>query len=345
MQRGIITFIILFVILAALAYVATRPPSGSTTTTTVPGSSTTVTGASTSQTTLNYSQYLYNCTALDLYAHNTSAVVIGRCKWGGGLLGLWVAAGDAGREFATIRGADNVTYVNQSFTYPCVSFYENVSLPAQIYTVTLRTGTGGGTCGNSEVKLNMTTTAPPTLRDFIYNGDFGTGTYAGWNVTGAGFGTAPMNITHANKETCYIGQPWSGYNGTYFATTFTCGVSTAPGNVTSEPFVSNLTKPFLNFRIISPDDNHLYVEVLEGNVPRIVAHYDTYNSSLGSNASSTFRTASLALGRLNGKALRLRVVADTLNQFRFIAIGDFALSRTPAQQPGIIVNVSYNLTS
>ena len=75
------------------------------------------------------------------------------CQWQGGTLGVWVKAGIASNASVTITGADNITYLQGSFTYNCTAFYENVTLPAQNYTVTLNTGPGLGSCGNPQVIL------------------------------------------------------------------------------------------------------------------------------------------------------------------------------------------------
>ncbi len=346
MNKGIPVFIILFIIMGALAYVEVHAyfKKPARTTTSIGSNSTTINASKPSSTTIfNFSQSVVSCSNfnLNLAAENSSTT--GRCRWTGGLIGMWVAAGNSGAELVTITSG-NTTYVNQSSTYACKTFYENVSLPAQIYNVTLRSGLGGGSCGNAALTLNKTTTPPTIVRNFIYNGNFGTGTFVGWKVTNAGFGTMPLNLTQANKKMCYIGEPWLGYNGTFFATTFNCGVSTGPGNITSSPFIVNPSKPFVNFKVISPDDEFLYLEVLENNTPKILAHYNTYNTSLDFNAASTFRNATMDLSYLAGKAVRIRVVASTSSELHFIAVGDFVLAARPLQQQGIISNITYNFT-
>jgi hypothetical protein len=346
MNKGVPVFILLFIIMGAVAYVEVHSYfKGSSSTTTLAGSSSSITIPTSNQTTtiFNLSQYVINCGNFNLYLGSSGSNISGKCRGNGSLIGLWIAAGNAGTERVTIT-AGNTTYVNQSSTYACKTFYENFTLPPQIYKVTLYSGSGGGSCGSTSLTLNTTTIPPNVVRNFVYNGNFGTGTFVGWQATGSGFGTAPLNITRADKRLCYIGEPWSGYNGTFFATTFNCGVSTGPGNITSSPFVVNPSKPFLNFKVISPDDSFLYAEVLVNNTPQIIAHYNTYNTSLDFNASSTFRNATMDLSYLVGKVVRVRVVASSSSELHFIAVGDFAISSRPLQQQGIISNITYNFT-
>jgi len=110
---------------------------------------------------------------------------------------------------------------------------------------------------NKNLTSTTTTTIPPigsclssnkTLA--LENGNFSTGTYEGWNLTGYGFGSAPLNITWANNNSCYYNTTWMGYNGNFFATTYHCGLVLQAGNLTSKPF--KVVLPYLNFKIISP---------------------------------------------------------------------------------------------
>lgn len=176
----------------------------------------------------------------------------------------------------------------------------------------------------------------------INNGDFGTGTFAGWNVTGVGFSSAPLNITYANKNFYYYNSSWANYNGTFFATTYR-GLSISPGNLTSAPFIA--TEPYLNFKIVSPQSDLLYVEILNGGRPVIVSHYNTYNPSLGLY-SSTFANASIPLITVLCKNISIRVVAGVVggktNLYSIMAVGDFYLSKNPLESPGILINQTFS---
>ena len=339
MHKGIIAYVAIIIIILIVAYIATgfRPLSATTTTTTSKTTqTTTISGGGTGN---NTSPVYYPCNQYSLYNESNNTTVSERCYWDGGMLGFWIAAGNTGSAHATVVGPGNTTYINATSSTGCITFYQNFSAPAGVYNMTLHTGPGGGSCGYAIAKLNKTTVPPQQIYNSVFNGDFHTGSYIGWNVTGKGFGVKPGNITYYDANKCYLGQPWAGYNGTYFATTYNCGLSNAPGNITSSPFYA--LKSFLNFRIISPADYYLYVEILHNGTPVIIAHYNTYNASLfGATASYTFRNASIPLTTVIGEPIQVRIVADTLSRQRFIAVGDIALSSTPNQQAGILQNLS-----
>jgi hypothetical protein len=341
MHKGIVAYIAIIIIVLIIWYIATGFKTSPTTTTTTITSKTTATTTipgNTASTGNNTTGIYYPCSNFALYNSSNNADVSGKCFWNGGPLGFWVAAGNPGSEHATITGPLNVTYVNQTSSSSCITFYQNFTAPEGVYTMTMHTGPGGGSCGYSIAKLNSTTVPPPQTYNFVFNGDFHTGSYAGWNVTGKGFGTKPSNITYDDAMRCYLGQPWSGYNSTFFATTYNCGLTNAPGNLTSSPFYAS--NSFLNFKIISPANSGLYVEILLHGTPVIIAHYNTYNTTFGSSSSYTFRNASIPLTTVIGEPIQIRVVAATLTQQRFIAVQDFMLSSTPNQQPGILVNLT-----
>ena len=345
MNRGVVAFFIILVIAVAVTYVETgfKFLGKSTTTITATTSTPTTTILTTSTTTINLSNYLIPCDGFILFSNQTNSVLTGNCIWNGGLLGVWVAAGDAGYESALIRGVDNRTYINQSSPYGCLAFFTNFTAPAQIYTVTLKTGPGNGSCGYTMVKINTTTTPPPVLYyKYVYNGDFADGKYTGWTVTNAGFGAAPLNLSYANSQSCYQSSPWNNYNGTFFATNYNCGTTNAPGNLTSTKFLVQAATPFLNFKIISQSDNFLYIEILKNNTPIIVVHYNTFNQSLSGDPASTFRNASIPLSLLVNKVVQVRVVARTTKPQTYIAVGDFAVEGRPVQDLGIVSNETFN---
>ncbi len=194
--------------------------------------------------------------------------------------------------------------------------------------------TTAATMGHSTATTLQTTTRLQTYANII-NSNFGTGTYAGWTVNGLGFGTKPTNLTAANSGKCYLGQPWAGYNGTFFATTYTCGISSSAGNLTSSAFVVSPFNPYLNFKIVSSHNENLFVEIINSSgTPLIVQHYSTLNVT-SYNGDSTFKNASINLTTLKGKGVYVRVVQSIILRNDFIAVGDFQLSTTPMQTNGI----------
>ena len=352
MHKGIIAYIIVIILVIAVIYLQTGfnfskigKPISAVTTTIISGvpSTTTISSSGSGNTTGTLS----TCDTMYLSTPYFNATLSQKCFSSGGLYGVWVASGNSGKEVVRITGADGKTYLLQASAYNCTTYYDNITLPAQAYNVTLETGLGGGTCGNALAKLNRTTTPPVQIYSDVYNGEFSTGTYLGWNETNPGFGPAPLNITYAVQPSvrCYVGQPWAGYIGTYFATNYNCGLQAGAGNLTSSLFYVSPTKPFLNFRVISPSSANLYVVILgSNNQPLITAHYNTFNYTASGNAATTFRNASIPLSAFVGKPVRIRLVATSANQQTYIAAGDFALANRPFTTPGILSSLVFNTT-
>lgn len=187
-------------------------------------------------------------------------------------------------------------------------------------------------------------TSYPTAQ--IENGDFGLGTYQYWNETGPGFGNGPLDIPEANATGDYFANNWTGYQGTYAATTFEKGLALKSGNLTSDPF--QVTEPFLDFRLVSSQSNELAVEIVKNGTPVIITHYDTYNDQEvnSSHSSSTFVNASMPLGTLLCQNVSIKVVAGVTGLASqgkgYIAIGDFYLSKDAVSANNIIVNQTIN---
>ena len=141
------------------------------------------------------------------------------------------------------------------------------------------------------------------------------------------------------------GYPWSGLPDNFFASTYTCGLGVAPGNLTSSPFRVNPKAPFLNFRLISPEDSLIYVEILQvyqnasqlTATPSIIAQFDTLNISEGAQISTQFANVSIPLTTLAGKVVEIRIVSDTLQTNRYVAVSDFRMESL-ADQDGWVTS-------
>jgi hypothetical protein len=351
MNKFIIVYIaaFIFIIVAALVIVgpkflspALHPGFTTVATSTIPKNTVTKTTMVTSTISTNYSGSISPCNGFSLVGTYTNSTYTAKCMSSGGFYGFWVAAGASGKESILMTGQDGRTYINQTSGYNCTTFFTNATLPSQTYNIIFKTGPGKGSCGNALMVINSTTTPPQIIYNYIFNGDFGNGQYTGWNATTpGGFGTVPLNITYANSNAmCYYGSKWSGYNGTYFATSYECGTQSSPGNITSSQFLVNAAKPFLNFRVISPQDNRLYVELIKGNAPVLIAHFNTFNQSLTINSSTTFQNVSIPLTAYVNQALKIRIVSADINSQNYIAAGDFGLGRRPIEQMGVSTNIT-----
>lgn len=219
------------------------------------------------------------------------------------------------------------------------------ALPTSSSSTTSSTSVSTSPTSSTTHQSTYTFCTPSTYTSTpVYNGNFSTGTYKGWNATGKAFGSAPLNLTYQNEQHDYYGAPWSGYNGTFMASTFQ-GFISGQGNLTSSPFL--VTEPYLNFKIISAQNKGLYIEVLSGNSIFERVYFNTFNASVTSNYLTTYLNGSINLYPLLCQNASVRIVSDLQasisSRYSYISAGDFYLGPSPVQTPGITVNP--NLTS
>ncbi|MEM3791434.1 MAG: hypothetical protein QXL16_01760 [Candidatus Micrarchaeaceae archaeon] len=178
----------------------------------------------------------------------------------------------------------------------------------------------------------------------IPNGNFSTGTYEFWNVTGLGFGSAPMNITEANQNGTYFSHPWYGYEpqSPFMATTFKPGIVQYSGNLTSSPF--KVTEPYLDFKLISPNYAGAYLQILESGKPLATYWFNTYNISSNGSAQSHLINESISLAPFLCKTVQLKAVVKVVgaiqNKYDYLAITDIHLSKINWYTAGTLVNYS-----
>ncbi len=200
-------------------------------------------------------------------------------------------------------------------------------------------GTSGNTTATGPVAGSCMTRLPYLP---IRNGNFSTGTYEGWNTTGNGFGAVPFNISFANVYGYYYAAPWANYSGSFVATTYKIGTEVSPGNITSDQF--KVTEPYLNFKLISPQDGYLYVEILENGRPFMINHYDTFAAAGNYNPQTNFINISVSMAPIMCQNASVRIVSDVVNthtsKYEYIAAGDFYLSTNAHNTAGVLVNTS-----
>ncbi len=341
MHKGILVYLIILIAIAVIGYIEIRGTNfaffsflkSSTSTTTIKPN---VTQPNYSRsTTISYQS---TCNGFSLYNNTPNYSVAAYCTWSGGTLGVWLASGTKNSIHVSIKGlSTNVTYINSTSSYGCTLFYSNFTAPAQKYLVTIKTGnsTVPSKCPTSIVILNTTTKAPYMVYPFIYNGNFSTGTYTGWNVSGIGFGAYPSNISVLNEKGCYPGKPWNNNSVGNAASTLNCNLVHNYGNLTSYPF--KVSKAFINFQVVSTDDPYAYVELLVNGTPYESVYFDTVNISTASSQASKFMNASIPVINLTGKVVQIRVVTQIESFLNYIAVTNFRMSNRPNLAPGIIV--------
>ena len=263
--------------------------------------------------------------------------------------GLWIASGNSAYQHVTLVSSTNQVYINVTATYHCPILYDVYNLSRGTYTLSMVTGpvlniTNSSTkCDFSLATLNTSITpSNNTVYTYVFNGNFVSGTYAGWSVTGNAFGTAPLNFTKADKIGCYPGNAqWTGLNGSYYASTYTCAPTGELyiGNLTSEPFL--VTEPFLNFQIIGYDSPYTYIAIIYNNTPYVTAEFNTYEISNGNAQYFLLRNASLPLATVYGKIVRIELVGRKDQSDRIYHSRKLQnFGKATLEQPGALSNIS-----
>jgi hypothetical protein len=156
----------------------------------------------------------------------------------------------------------------------------------------------------------------------IRNGDFEEG-YAGWNVSGNAFGSAPTNAALINSEGFYLGIPYSGYSGAYFASSYFPQMNKrAIGNLTSEPFFIN--KKYLEFLVVADYSGGEYVDLIVNGT--VVEHINP------DNPYAPFEKITWNVSEYAGQSGIINVVDFSVSAS--IDVDDFRLVETPSLRPG-----------
>ncbi len=351
MHKGIIAYVLAIIVVIVLWYAYQKfasPFTGKGIATTTIQSHTADAANTTTNATVNTTLHGFSisCDKVSFDTQYYNSTITGSCHWSGGLLGLRAGRGSSSMVRVYTIGADGIYYINQTITGDCSSIYAYKYFPAQNYSFGIVIGakntSGSALC--NETTVNLMSGAPSSIGGTIYqdvpNGNFATGSYYMWNITGKAFQSMPLNLTLANNISCHPGNAkWSGYNGTFFASTYNCSKkSQAYGNLTSSVF--NASEPFLNFQTIGYGGPFSYIEILQNGKPTVRASFNTYNISNGQQQTFTLRNATIPLMKVYGKPVQIRVVANETAETDFIVVGDFRLDNMPVQEQGVLVNIT-----
>ncbi len=198
--------------------------------------------------------------------------------------------------------------------------------------------------------ITGTTTCKTVIANVsMVNPDFETGTYAGWNVTGSGWGSAPTSGSLANSQHLYYSVPYSGWQGTYFASSYQTGGRGAVGSLQSAPFT--LDKKYLEFLAIGQDDAQLCVALkiedettyLDCNAlrasPNVIRLFQPTLSTV--SPYSIFKRVSWDVSAYKGKQATIQVIDNSVRSW--IEVDDFRQADTSSVTPVTAGNVSgYN---
>ena len=117
--------------------------------------------AVTPKTSLNPSKISINdssCMGFTLSTNKYNSTISGNCNWKGGYVNLTYAGGDSGYASVSIVGQNGKSYFSKSTTEwgACYSgdYTDVIYLPMQNYTISLKSGGGGGECGNAFMNLS-----------------------------------------------------------------------------------------------------------------------------------------------------------------------------------------------
>ncbi len=105
---------------------------------------------------------LQSCGSTNMWLRNTSSTVTKQCYWNGGAMAVNFESGHLGKAYITITGADGKNYLTANGTSSCLITVAKVNLPAQNYTITLRTSNASvasSPCYAASLNLGAASTA------------------------------------------------------------------------------------------------------------------------------------------------------------------------------------------
>jgi hypothetical protein len=159
----------------------------------------------------------------------------------------------------------------------------------------------------------------------IPNGDFESGTYEHWTVSGEGFGTAPSDMPQVNAQGMYIDTPYTEYQGSFAASSYLAQRDPgATGTLTSDAFL--ISRPYLEFLVTGMQNAQIYVELWVDGSPVKRLEPD--------NPNTRFARVSWNVTQWVGRMGSIKVFDGSISRPRgYIEVDDFYLTNTPTVTP------------
>jgi len=156
----------------------------------------------------------------------------------------------------------------------------------------------------------------------IKNGDFEDG-YMGWNTSGIAFGSAPSDGALANSQGLYHNEPYSGYSGSYFVSSYLPTMDKgAMGTLMSDSFFIN--KNYLEFLVVGQLSGQVYLDLIVNNT--VLYHLEP------DNPFPPFKRVVWDVSDYKGQTGVMKVT-DASNR-NYIEVDDFRLVNMIPPNPG-----------
>ena len=114
----------------------------------------TPTNTSTNLNITKHKERIYNCSNFSFTSNLYNTSYNKTCEFKGGFMNISMGSGNSGYLGLSVIGDNGKIYYAGSTNYRCLSYIKSVYAPKQTYSINIRTGPGGGSCGNSTLYIS-----------------------------------------------------------------------------------------------------------------------------------------------------------------------------------------------